>query len=247
MNRFRLLVILGAAFFASCVGNFNKRSADLPVIMQVPEIIAAPREYTIIDHENRSSGTAMPEWVSLWLSSGLRGIETLSYYEGRFVFVHRSEGNNFNALTLWKDSFSPVFDFPRLAAARIEARFSVPVPDQEYGAFFENLIRTASDAIWTGAAIEDDFWIHRKFILDEDEPESSTGAANQTQSETDQAPADFSRVEENWEYFILVSMNKALFASQLDAIFRNVNPSPRPTMEQTSAANRVKDRFFEGF
>jgi len=218
------MIFLIAALFASCTGSPVRRQ---PVTLPPPpesEAVETPIEYSIIDYKNKSIGEALPEWVSLWLNSGVREVEALSSYQDRFVFVHRNETNNFNALNLWKDEFSPEFDFPRLAAARIEARFAVPYPDREYGDFYEALIRAASDAKWTGAVIEDSFWIQKKYSTNDDEDE-----------------------REIWEFLVLVTMGKNSFTSQLDSVFQTVNPVPPPNDLQLAAANRVKENFFEGF
>ena len=165
-------------------------------------------------------------------------METLEFYEDRFVFISRNEGSNFNALTNWAEGFLPDLDFPRLAAARIQARFSsgVPHPDYEYGAFFVTLVRTASDAQWTGAIKEDDFWIRRKYLP----------APEETFDEDDNPDASLQE-REAWEFLILVTIEKELFASQLEEVFENIRPSPQPTKDQTAAISRVKERVFEGF
>ena len=174
----------------------------------------------------------MPPWVVLWLEKGNSEVETQDVFKDRFVFVARNEGNTFEALSRWTDSFSQELDFPRLAAERIGERFlhGVAFPDNEYGSFFEAIIRAASDAVWTGVQREDDFWLHRKYILTE---EGSPGRNRQG--------------TESWEFLILVSIEKTIFASQLDTLFQNLKPSPVPTKEQINTANRVKTRFYEGF
>ena len=223
MNKFRLLFILGIVSFTSCINRPARMILNLPF---EPEVIQAPREYEILNYKNKTRGEAIPEWVNLWLDSGVHGVEALGAFNDRFVFVHRNEGNSFNALALWQDNFLPELDFPRMAASRIEARFSASVayPDEEYGDFFQILIRAASDASWTGAVNEDDFWVLKKYLPGDDEPES-----------------------ESWEFVILVTIKKSDFTSQLDAIFQKVSPDPPPTDAQIAAANRVKDHFFEGF
>ena len=223
MNKFWLPVILGALLFFSCASPPTRMILNLPSISEETE---PPRDYIILDYKNKTRGEAIPEWVSLWLDSGVQGVEALNAYNGRFVFVHRNEGNNFNALTLWQNNFLPDLDFPRIAASRIEGRFSASVvyPDEEYGDFFEILIRAASDASWTGAVREDDFWVQKRYLPNDDEPES-----------------------ENFEFLILVSIAKSNFASQLDELFQKINPNPPPTEAQIAAANRVKDHFYEGF
>jgi hypothetical protein len=223
MNRFFFSLILGAFFLSSCTTNSSKRAYKL---LEVPEVTTNPRIFTVIDYKNKSTGEAIPEWVNLYLISGLREVEALRTYQGSYVFVHRNEGNNFNALQLWQDNFSVELDFPRLAATRIEARFSasIPYPDEEYGAFYEALIRAASDASWTGARTEDDFWVRKRYPASETEGE-----------------------QENWEFLILITMEKSRFSSQLGKIFENINPVPPPDNNQISAINHVKEQFYEKF
>jgi len=223
MNKALVCLVLGGLFLSSCVTNTGRQAYELP---EISEEIKTPRTFTIIDYKNKATGGTVPEWVNRYLNSGLRDVEALRTYQGNYVFVHRNEGNNFNALQLWKDNFSVDLDFPRLAAVRIEARFSAAVsyPDETYGAFYEALIRAASDASWTGAITRDDFWIRKK------------NHANETEGE-----------QENLEFLILVAIEKSSFSSQLGKIFENINPVPPPTQNQIAAINRVKERFFETF
>ena len=224
MSRFFVTVIFGVLLFASCADSPARRVLNPAELSETPEM---PGPYVIMDYKNNFTEESIPEWVSCYLEGGARAVEALDAYQGRYVFIARSEGNNFNALVQWNEWFSPELDFPRLAAVRIESRFSSGVyhPDHEYGAFFETLIRAASDALWTGANKEDDFWIFKK---------------------TDPASGS---LQENgiYEFFILVTIRKTDFAPQFDEVFRNVRPNPPPTRDQIAAANRVKDRFYEGF
>jgi hypothetical protein len=203
--------------FGSCRSEADRIVVEPP---RAPEPARNPAPHTITDYKNKNRGGTIPEWVSIWLDSGVFMVENLDAYRDRFVFVARNEANNFIALNLWKDGFSAELDFPRLAAARIEKRLGVAVenPDQGYGAFYEALVRAASDFPWAGAVREDDFWTLRQF------------------GET-----------ENWEFLILVTIDRSLFASQLNKVFEAVNPNPAPTRDQRTAFNRVKDNFFNGF
>lgn len=184
------------------------------------------RQFIILDYKNRALGGGIPGWVELWLGSGNQGVENLGTFRNCFVFVSRNEGSNFNALNLWNEGFDVNLDFPRLATARIDARFSYSVsnPDEEFGAFYFNLLREAANAAWTGAIREDDFWILKSFFYGEDE-----------------------EPRERWVFFVLVTMERNLFSSQLDSIFQRINPTPPPSRAQISAVNQVKGRFFEGF
>ena len=220
MNKLLLFIVLGTILF-SC-NTEPARPVLNPPLATIAE--SPPREYTIIDHKN--NGEPIPEWVSIWLSGGNSGVETISTYEDLFVFVHSSEGNNFRALELWRDSFNSELDFPRLAARRIEARFgrNVPFPDMQYGPYYEALVRASSDAYWTGSRVRDNFWIQKKYLPSEEEGES-----------------------ESWEFLILVTIEKSLFDSQLEAVFKEISDLSSLTKDQTEAVKQVQDHFFDRF
>jgi len=221
--------VIGAFLFVSCAGGPAKQFQSFA---ETPQAAEAPESFLITDYKDMAAGGTIPEWVSSWFDGGSIEVETLNAYSNRYTFVAQCEGNSFSALTQWSAGFSPELDFPRLAAARIETRFSsaAPLPDNEYGSFYEALIRAASDAPWTGAVREDDFWVRRKFYSPQKSDEDQTAQAN-----------------ENWEFLILITIDKTLFTSQLYTVFQDIKASPKPTKVQIAAANRVKDRFFEGF
>jgi len=226
------LLIVPLLSFSSCASDADRRDPTLDEFHEITQIF---RPFMILDFKNKAEGQGMPEWVDHWLEGGISALEALGAYEGRLVFISRNEGTNFNALTQWAEWFSSELDFPRLAAARIESRFlsGVSRPDNVYGAFFVNLIRAASDARWAGAVKEDYFWIRRKFYPVEDDITETGGAVT--------------LVDEDWEFLILVTIEKTSFAYQLDAVFRSIRPNPQPTRDQIAAVNRVKDNFFYGF
>ena len=237
MNRIILSAFLVPFLFSSCAGGPGKLVLTPP---ETPEAWMTSWPYIITEFKDKIRGQNMPEWADRWFEGGISEVEALYAYQDHYVFISRNEGNNFYALTQWTEGFNADLDFPRLAAARIETRLlsGVSLPDNVYGAFFETLIRAASDTPWTGAVREDDFWVHRKFFPDEDEI---------SEMDIDSENRGSSLISENWEFLILVTIEKSLFASQLDAVFRSIRPNPQPTREQVNAANRVKDRFFDGF
>ena len=246
MSKF-LFYMIPALLFFSCAG---EPAIEVLKPTKIPEAAETPLPYIIADHKNRAGKGSIPKWVNSWLEGGISEVETLDSYVGRYVFISRNEGNNFNALTQWAEGFNAELDFPRLAAARIEARFlsGVSHPDHEYGPFFEALIRAASDAPWTGVVREDDFWLLRRSFHGETSiPDMPATIAGQASALPDLQTADYPLVTESWEFLILVTIEKPIFASQLSAVFQNVKPDPLPTRDQVNAANRVKERFYDGF
>lgn len=232
-----LFFVLLAAMFASCAGE-----PDSLVLSPsgTGETAEAADPYIVTDYKNKAAGESMPEWANGYYNGGVKEIEAMDAYEGRYIFVYRNEGTVFNALTQWTIGFDTELDFPRMAAARIETRLSsgIPFPDNEYGAFYETLIRAAADASWAGAVREDDFWIRREFTAREGEDELLTGQA----ADGGNLPA-----RENWEFLILVSVEKNIFASRLQEIFGTIKPNPPLSRNQAEAVSEVKELFFEGF
>lgn len=223
MKQILPVIALAAVFFTQCTIRPAKHPFLPPQKNEADDWLGP---HVIMDYEGKANGGQIPEWVSAYLDGGLRQIESLDDYKDYFTFVSRSEGSHLQALNQWTEGFRPELDFARLASARIEARFlsSAPYPDTEYGSFFEALIRASSDAKWAGAAKADGFWLQIRSISYET-----------------------MEVNESYIYLILVTMEKTAFASQLSVIFSGLSPNPRPAKDQIAAANRVKERFYDGF
>ena len=223
MNKLFLFAILGI-LLTSCL-------TEQPRFVLVPPVegdepVAAVRAFVITDYKDKDLNQEIPEWANRLFEGGVSALETMEIFMDKYVFIARSEGNNFNALNLWATVFNAELDFPRLAASRVNARFSAGVhfPDTEFGPLYEALIRSVSDARWTGISKKDDFWIKRNFFAEGEIPES-----------------------EDWEFLILLTIEKSHFISQLNSIFQNPRPSSLPTERQWQAYNRVVDSFFDGF
>jgi hypothetical protein len=195
--------------------------------------------WQITDYRGKTEDAAILPWVIPYLEGGNNAVEALDEYQDRYVFISWISGTNFNALEQWRVGFSPELDFARLGAARMEKRFLSSAsknPDDEYGSFFETMIRTASDASWAGAIKEEDFWVKRYFL----EIDGSGGEPRPS------ASAEVSE-REAWDFFILVTVEKASFISQTMNLLKGIKPSPPLSRDQTTAVNRILDRFFEGF
>ena len=221
MKKRLLPLLLTVLLLISCAGSQGRiilSPSDMPGFNDAP--------YIITSHKNTAAEIEMPGWVIAYIDGGLPQIETLSAYHGSFAFVARNESNNFTAMNHWMAGFSPELDFPRLAASRIEERFfsSAPLPDQEYGSYYEAMVRAASDYPWAGAIRGENFWIQKNYLPFGDEDE-----------------------KEAWEFMILLTIDKTSFVFQLENVFKDVKPNPPPTKDQLNAINRVKDKFFEGF
>jgi hypothetical protein len=227
----QLLIVPILVFLCSgCVGAPAKNSS---APAESPSESAAPLSWRLIGFKGESAaynekGGAIPPWVAAWLEGGGAAVETLEEYQDYYVFIAVNSGVNFNALEQWQEGFSPELDFARLAAARIENRFLGAVqthPDNDYGSFFETIIRAASDTEWKGMVREADFWIKREF------PDADG-------VETDR---------ESWDFLILITVEKDTFAAQFNTLMGNTKPEFPINRDQTAAVNQVWEKFFNGF
>jgi hypothetical protein len=87
------------------------------------------------------------------------------------------------------------------------------------------VVKATSDASYTGARRESDFWLLRHYFGE-----------------------DGKTVErEVYDFYVLVSIDRSLLERQLNDMLQGIHPESRPTRDQAAAVERVKENFFEGF
>jgi hypothetical protein len=177
----------------------------------------------IIDYEND-----MPQWMIRYIDAGLAGIEAMPEYQDRYVFVSRQVGSSLEPLQLWAAGFSVERDFPLLVSERIQERFiadSGGNPSEEYGRYFEAVVKNAANAAFEGASRESSFWIKMRIIEDGGE-----------------SPA-----KEAYEYLIMTSINRETLQQQITMLLITTQPDKPPAREQSAASMRLRLNFYEGF
>jgi len=221
-------------FFAACVMRpekviFRPDTANTPQKKPVPFEL-----WEILRSQNGGPGD-IPEWARLYIDDKENEIEALDVFEGKYVFIGANGGGNFNALQQWANGFTVEQDLPGLVTLRAETRLVTAAslyPDDEYGDFFEFLIRDLSDAEYYGAVKEQSFWLSRAVRPSETDDADTNPAASDT---------------ERYEFLILVSVDKETLQKQIQNIIANVKVKEHPTKEQAAAVARIKNNFFEGF
>jgi hypothetical protein len=232
-----VLLIFLAVLFTACIGQKNGMILRPEPGPEGPSQTGPQEIWQIIETQNGLPANGIPEWVSLYLNEGIPGLEALDRYNGKYVFIGENRGSNLTALKQWAKGFSAVQDFPRLLAQRVENRLTASAslyPDDEYGEYFEKLMKQVSDAEYP-AVKEEHFWIKRMRIPDavEDDPDSL--------SEQENFPT------ERYEFFILLDIDKDSLQNQIRRITAGIRTDRPPTREQTAAINRVQSSFFTGF
>ncbi|MDR0301737.1 MAG: hypothetical protein LBI04_05415 [Treponema sp.] len=225
---------ISAAAFLFCVlilYSCSGRGKNTPLII-IPEIKNKTDINNLIgidDIIETKSGRGkanLPEWLLTFNNGGIDAVEKMEKYQERYCFIGRNEGVNFEALKKWEDNYSTDQAFTRLAAARIETRLTSKAalyPDDEYGAFYEKLIKKSFDTEYLDASVEDTYWIKK----------TGTSEAN-----------DFQDI---YEFFSFISIEKTIMQNVIRNMIAEVRAAVTPTRAQNNAINNIQKNFFEGF
>jgi hypothetical protein len=220
MKTLRSSIPLIGAFLLTACSSAPERPVDLGPLPAYQERHSITE---ILDHEND-----MPEWASRYIDAGCAGIEALPEYAGSYAFVGRQAGISLEPLRLWAAGFSVERDFPRLVSARIQERFLAGGngnPADEYGRYFETVVKNASDAAFEGASRQGSFWVKKRIFGDD----------------------GISPVEDVYEYLIMILIDQEILRQQINIILITARPDKLPSRDQLAAAMRLRLNFYDGF
>jgi hypothetical protein len=230
-NFFTPVFFLCVVIILSCAGQKNPPFIPVPqndyFITEKNNININPDN--IIETKNGTSVRNLPGWLSAYINGGIEETEKMSAYYGKYVFIGNNEGVNFTAMNLWADNFSAVKDFSMLAAERIERRMisgAYLYPDNEYGLFFETMVKKAYSTVYTGAVKEDTYWIKMK-----------------VQQENDYMEA----YKEIYNFFVFISIDKMTMQAIISDLMTESLYAVTPTGEQRNSINRLRQNFFVRF
>jgi hypothetical protein len=224
--------------FSSCAGQ-DRKVIFRPDTANNPQEPVRPFDsWEIINSQNGQDFGDIPEWVRWYIDNDINEIEALDRFSGKYIFIGENGGSNFNALQQWANGFSVEQDLPRLITKRAERRLvssAALYPDDEYGEYFEFLIRDISNGEYSGGVKEQTFWLKRKTPVN-----TETDGISGAQSNPNASP-------ERYEFFVLISVDKETLQKQIQGIMTKIRTKVTPTREQTAAVARIKSNFFEGF
>jgi hypothetical protein len=221
MNIKRMIVaaLVLAAVFAGC------KSKPEPA----PEYAEKTDAYEVVDHKTKALGQGVPDWVTWYISDGLTGVETMEPYKDKYVFIGEDSGTNLNALRQWSTGFTVNQEISRLISERVESKFAgaaVGSPDAAYGRYFENVVKSVSEASFSGVRRESDFWLLKRYF------------------KADRKTVD----RESYDFYVLMTVDKAVLERQINAVLDSAKAAdPAQTSEQKRAIDLVRQSFYEGF
>lgn len=178
--------------------------------------VDAPPEYKIIDHKTRDFGGSVPDWVTKSASE----IEGMSKYAEFYVFTDDQVGKDLEGLKLWARGFSIASEIARMVSTRVEDKFvGAAAGDRDsLESYLEEVVKSVSEAQFSGSRVEEDFWVKRRKLSDD---------------------------SEDYRYLFLVTVPRQQID---DAIRRAIEGADEkePTADKKTAIDRVKAAFDEG-
>ena len=219
---FFLMIII----FISCIGQSTN------VFTPVPDFSIYESKNTIdinniIETKEGTTAEYLPAWLFVYIEGGIEAVEKLDSYNNKYVFIGINEGINFTALGKWAENISAVYDFPLLAAERTGNRMILTAsqyPDDEYGTFYETMIKNAYNNEYPGAVKEDSHWIR---IWSEDE--------------------NSHEYMEKYIFFVLITIDKIAMQVIIRDMITKTIDTVNLSRNQRNAVNRLRQNFFEGF
>jgi hypothetical protein len=115
-----------------------------------------------------------------------------------------------------------------MITTRVQEKFAGAAtgsPDDAFGRYFENVVKTVSESQFSGARKENDFWILKGYYK-----------ANSKKLD-----------REAYDYYVLVTIDRETLERQINGALESAEPDPARTPEQQTAIQRVKEAFYEGF
>jgi hypothetical protein len=125
-----------------------------------------------------------------------------------------------------------------LSAQRIQKRMisaALYYPDDEYGVFFETMIKSAYSTVYPNVSKEDIYWIKLK----------NNNEINREETVFD--PQGYGSSSEIYIFFIFLTTDKAVMQTVIINMLEEANLSVTPVGHQRNAINRLRLTFFEGF
>jgi len=221
-NYLFLINLLFVLFFFSCLG--QRKSAIVPIPdTDFFDFTMPVKMENITESRDGSGARNLPLWLSAYINGGIEEMEKIETYNGKYLLIGMSEGVNFTAMSKWAENFSPMRDTTMFAARRIEKKLITSAslyPDDEYGEFFETVVKNAYSTVYPGALKESTYWIKIKI-----ENEN----------------------REIYMFFVLISIDRNIFQNIVQDMMTRSMLASSFTRNQRSAVNRLQQNFFEGF
>lgn len=128
--------------------------------------VEGEREYVVVDHKTMDFGGQVPQWVTK-TTSDLEKNE----YPDHYVFLIDQVGEDLQGLELWSKNFAAASDIARMVETRVQDKFVGAAAGDMDGleGYMEQVVKSTSNARYSGVRTEDSFWIKKRYNDDREE------------------------------------------------------------------------------
>ncbi len=209
MKRVATLLLMAVVLFAAGCASKPKETESVKV--------EAPPEYQIIDHKTRDFGGAVPDWVT----KSATELEASPKYKEFYVFIDDQIGKDLEGLKLWARGFSIGSQISRIVSTRVEDKFVGAAAGDRNAleTYLEEVVKSVSAAQYSGARVEEDFWVKRRKVSDK---------------------------SEDYRYLFLVTVPRKQIDDAIARALKEADQAAKPTPDKETAIKRVKDAFEKG-
>ena len=219
----KLIVLL---FIALAILMVGCGSDPQPVEVEEPEdtIVVETQVFPpkVIEHKTSAFGGSVPEWVFMEAMD----LEKTEEYSDSFVFVFDDSGENLDFLKAWASGFQAGQEVARMVSTRVKSKFvGAQVGDDEnLEKYMENVVKTVSEAQFSGARKAGDFWVYQQYYNDDGTPDNKM-----------------------YRYLLLYVVPKDQVLDAIDRALEEANNTNKPkNEEEITARERVKELYSEG-
>lgn len=209
-----LVVVLG---LVACVSGPEPAATQPPKPKDTPAPTAPPPPPPqIIEHKTSDFGGSVPEWVTKTALELEQDDEFSDYY----VFIEdHPGGKDLQGLKIWAKNFSAASSIAAMVSNRVKSKFvgAAAGDANMLETYMEQVVKTVSEAEFSGMRINDEFWVKKRYFLD-----------------------DGSVEKEEYRYLFLITVPRKAIN---DAIKRAFDEAVPETAEERSAMDRVKDAW----
>lgn len=205
----RRLILAGliawAILIAGCAGG--------PPVAQAE--FEAP-SFKIVEYKNSALGADIPDWVTKDVG------ELEGDFEGEYIFRFEQSGQDLTGVKNIADNMNAPAEVARLVSTRVEQKFAgAQVGDENFvETYFENVVRTVSQAEINGLRKYGDFWVLKEYYDDKGNPTSR-----------------------EYEYYTMYRISRAQVDDLIDRAISGLNAT---TEEEQTARDRVREILSDG-
>ncbi|MFP4643310.1 MAG: hypothetical protein ACLFM0_03025 [Spirochaetales bacterium] len=130
----------------------------------------AVQPFVVLEHRGSSRGVDAPEWVRVSLE-GAQAVEQMDEFEDKYAVIVEETGEDLRGVEMWAQNFSAPAQIAQRVSTRVEQRFAGSAAGEvdEIDTYMENVVKTLSDAQFSGFSRAGEWWVKYRWYEEDRE------------------------------------------------------------------------------